>query len=294
MRILVTGASGFIGRHLLDHLSSRHELFAIVRSPQPVLSQAAVNAIEMDLAQEWTATNLPARTDVIIHLAQANVAFPESANELFAVNASATQNLLDYGRRAGAQQFILASTGDIYGWKEGLAKETDEAHPASFYAVTKYAAELLAQSYSDYFATCALRLFHPYGPGQAMRLIPKLAERIRQQKAVQVHQRDCPHLTPIYIADVISAIERAIDSTYSGAINIAGDQIVSMRELAAAIGHTLGSQPVFEETGKESTDLAGDNRLMKQVLDDWPLVPLAEGLSWTFNQKEAASWQAHL
>ena len=289
MKILVTGSAGFIGRHLISRLNYGNEIFAVVRDTrQPVLTDSA-RIIVMDLACTLDASALPAEIDIIIHLAQGNAPFPEGANELMAVNTSATQQLLDYGRRGGARQFILASTGDVYGPHSGLSKETDMIAPPSYYAITKYASELLVQSYSSHLLPCVLRFFHPYGPGQSGRLIPKLAERIRQQEAVRLHKDDRPGVTPIYIDDVTHAIHRAIDCASSGTINIAGERALNMRELAEEIGRAIERQPVFEETGEEAGDLMGDNNLMKEVLGSWNMVSVGEGLVRTFKREEANS-----
>jgi nucleoside-diphosphate-sugar epimerase len=289
MKIIITGSSGFIGRHLVSRFSDGNEVFAVVREAGEPESTGKVRIIVMDLARTLDVSALPPEIDIIIHLAQGNAPFPEGANELMAVNTSATQQLLDYGRRAGARQFILASTGDVYGPHSGFSKETDIIAPSSYYGVTKYAAELLVQSYASYLLPCVLRLFQPYGPGQSGRLIPKLAERIRNQEAVRLHEDDRPRMTPIYVDDVTHAIQRAIDSAYSGIVNIAGNRALSMRELTQEIGRSIGSQPVFEEADEEAGDLMGDNSLMKQVLGSWNMVSIGEGLSRTFKSEEENS-----
>jgi len=241
----------------------------------------------MDLARTLKVSALPAEIDVIIHLAQANVPFPEAANELWAVNTSSTQRLLEYARGARARQFVLASTGDVYGRRTGLCKETDTTAPVGYYGLTKAVAEMLVQTYSDYLRPCILRLFQPYGPGQSDRLIPKLADRIRQGRVVQLNKDDRPRMTPVYVDDVTRAVESAIDSSYSGTVNIAGDRVVSVRELAEEIGRALGYEPFFEESGRESADLMGDNNLMRQLLGDWSIVALDDGLSRTFKDEGA-------
>lgn len=286
MKVLVTGANGFIGRHVVSRLSSDHEIFAVVRDARQGTSNERISIVEMNLEQRLEIAKLPSQIDILIHLAQANARFPEAANQLFGVNTNATQQLLDYGRRARARQFILASTGDVYGHHSGLAKEMDTVAPLSYYATTKYAAELLVQSYSSYLLPCILRLFQPYGPAQSGRLIQKLAERIRKQEVVRLHKGDRPRMTPIYIDDVVRAIKRAIDPSYCGIVNIAGDRTLSMRELAQEIGHAIGSEPVFEDTDEEAADLMGDNGLMKEVLGSWKMVSLEEGLSHTLKTEE--------
>ena len=294
MRVLVTGAGGFIGRHLVSRLSAHSKVFAVVRDARQMVESEGARAVEMDLAGALNLENLPSRIDTIVHLAQANVSFPEAANELFAVSTNATQQLLDYGRRVGARHFILASTGDVYGRRFGLSKETDSPAPASHYAATKTAAELLVRSYSDQIAPCILRLYQPYGPGQQNRLIPKLAEKIRRRIAIELHKGDRPRMTPVYIADVTRAFECAIETAYTGIVNIAGDHAVSMRELAEEIGRALEMEPVFEQAGKDIGDLMGDNNLMKQAFGSWEMVALNEGLSRTLRSEEAPLWQKHV
>lgn len=288
MRILVTGASGFIGRHLVSRLSKAHELFAVDRDPQRAAQSETAHVFVMDLGRTLNVSALPAEIDIIIHLAQANVTFPEAANELWAVNTSTTQQLLDYGRRARAHQFVLASTGDVYGRRIGLCKETDAAAPVSYYGLTKRVAEMLVQTYSDYLRPCIVRLFQPYGPGQTDRLIPRLADRIRQGQVIRLNKDDRPRMTPVYVDDVTRAVESAIDASYSGTVNIAGDRVVSIRELAEEIGRAVECQPVFEESGQESVDMMGSNELMKNVLGEWPMVSLTDGLSRALGDKEAS------
>ena len=301
MRVLVSGAAGFIGRHLVAHLSAEHEVVALVRPqhktpPLPGLGEGVggwgprgmgnVTPTPIDLTRPLEGAALPGSVDVVIHLAQANVRFPDAADELFAVNTAATQQLLDYARRAGAERFILASSGDVYGFRRGPCRESDQPTPTSFYGVTKYASELLVGAYAGYVQGCVMRLFQPFGPGQVSRLIPRLAERIQQGEAVRLHGDDRPHVTPIYVGDVVVAIERAIRLPSSEVLNVAGDTVVSMRELAEAIGRVLERAPIFEPSGESAGDMMGDNARMKAVLGAWPMVGLSDGLASTFERQE--------
>ena len=126
-----------------------------------------------------------------------------------------------------------------------------------------------------------MRLYRPYGPGQLNRLIPKLADRICQGQTIQLSKEDRPFQTPIFVEDVVTAFERSLEATFAGPVTIAGDRVISMRELAEAIGRILGLKPVFEQTRSETGDMIGDNTCMKKVLGSWPLVDLAEGLART-------------
>src|SRR6266511_952399 len=105
MRVLVSGAAGFIGRHLVAHLSAEHEVVALVRPHRdapPVTSappfplgdnkcasrgrgEGTITPVPIDLTRPLDRAALPNSVDVVIHLAQANLRFPDAADELFAV-----------------------------------------------------------------------------------------------------------------------------------------------------------------------------------------------------------------
>ena len=291
MKVLITGGTGFIGRHLIARLSGRHELFTLVREQHQAPAGHSCTVVGSDLARPLDHKLLPAEIDIIIHLAQANIPFPQAADELFAVNVASTQQLLDYARRAGARRFILASSGDVYGRRTGICRESDCAMPANYYAITKYASELLAMAYSDYLQACILRFFQPYGPSQSNRLIPKLAARILQHQPIQLNKHGGPRVSPIFIDDVACAVELAIASSYCGVLNIAGDPVISMQVLAEEIGGALDVNPRFQYSGDEAFDIGGDNRLMMQVLGSWPMVGLADGLSRALTRGEGTGWE---
>lgn len=261
----------------MQHLVADHDVVVVVRDVARE-RPTGVAAVGVDLARPLDTASLPAQVDAIVHLAQGRATFPDGASELFAVNASSTQALLDYGRRAGVRRFILASTGDVYGWRLGPSSEDDPAAPASYYAVTKYAAELLVLAYAGYVQPCILRLFHPYGPGQTGRLAPTLARRVRTGEPIALHVNDRPRVSPLYVGDVVVAIDRALRSTYEGVLNVAGDRVVSIRELANVLGQLVGRMPVFDCDGVDASDSIGDNTRMKQILGSWTMVPLEAGL----------------
>ncbi len=115
MRIIVTGATGFVGQHLLRVLTTQHELVCLMRAPKSIEQMDGLKVIEGDLRDPGSFDLLPRRADAIIHLAQANARFPEAANELFAVNTLSTQRLANYAREANVSHFVYASSGSIYG-----------------------------------------------------------------------------------------------------------------------------------------------------------------------------------
>jgi UDP-glucose 4-epimerase len=280
MKVLLTGATGFIGRHLARELSPRHQIYCITRSFDEELQDLGCLVIQTDLQYPLNLNVLPDQVDAVVHLASVNPASPDQANESFKVTVASTQYLLDYGRKAGIRHFVYASSGSVYGFGERPWKEEDPAQAMNFYAVHKRCAELLVNSYAQFFSTCVLRLFFPYGPGQSSRRrIPMIIERIREGKSVTIFNDGKPKINPIYISDVVRIIEKALNLQGNFVVNVAGDQVVDMKQLALLIGNIIGRKPSFENIKDNATlDLIADNQRMHQLFKLGSLVSLEEGL----------------
>lgn len=283
MRILLTGSTGFIGRNLIARLAGKHEIFAVTRGSETDLLEQGVTPVRADLLSPVDRDSLPASIDVVVHLAQHNAQFPLAARELFAVNTTRTQELLDYAIRHGARQFVFASSGDVYGYRQTRQpfKETEPSAPHSFYGVTKHCSEMLARQYEEFLDVAIFRLFTPYGPGQTGRLVPSVGTRVRDGLPVRVHLGGRPFLTPIYIADVVTAFEVGIETNTSGTFNIAGNAVTNVKNIAQTIGRLIGKTPVCEDTTEDVSNLIGDNTLVQQTLGISPVVCLEEGLERT-------------
>jgi nucleoside-diphosphate-sugar epimerase len=279
VRVLVTGAAGFVGRNLVPRLAAEHQVVALVRRP-PAIPIVAARIVVKDLTDPDLATILPDDIDVVVHLAQAYLAFPSHAAEIFAVNAGSTQRLADWARSSGVRRFVLASSGSIYEPSTRLLREADPVRPLSFHPATKLMAEQILSYYEDVMDVVRLRLFTPYGPGQADRMIPRLIEAIGEGRPVRLSRGGEPRLNPIHVDDLGGIIGQAVAGAGAPVVNVAGPRAVSVAEIAETIGATLGRAPVFESHDIDpSGDLIADTTRMHQVFRVGSLVDPADGIS---------------
>jgi len=249
MRILLTGATGFLGSRVARLLAGRHEVFATTRG-QPV-GEGAVPLL-VDLCAPPRAEAWP-RVDAIVHLAQAGdyAEFPSGAGEVFAVAAAATQTLLDHAVRTGTRRFLYASTGGLYAPSSRPLRETDPVEiapgPLAHYFACKRAGELLLASYAGCLDVTAMRIFFCYGPGQSERmLMPRLARSILTGCAVALQGEHGLRLNPVFVDDAAAVVAGLVERGTAEVVNIAGPQVVTLEEIGQLLGHGLGTPPLFE------------------------------------------------
>lgn len=277
MKILLTGAAGFIGRHALARLEDDHDVYPVVRQAPDETREWIVQ----DLAQPLDLSLLPKRVDAVIHLAQSHRyrEFPEGAEDVYAVNVHSTFQLLEYARGAGVRSFILASTGGIYGYSYEALLETDPANPLNFYLTSKHVAESLLVNYQTFFRTVVFRFFFVYGAGQGPMLVPTLIEKVRKGDQISIAGRPGQRINPIHVEDAVEIFHPALELGDSDVFNVAGDEVISIRDLVGVIEEASGEPAHVRHVDPEHEgDLIGDNSRMKAVLDVAPRISLAEGI----------------
>lgn len=285
MKILLTGATGFIGSRLLAKLVISHDIWALCRSI-PKQPYPRVTWIRHDLSQMSLPDKLPTSVDAVIHLAQSPHyrEFPEQACDVFAIGANATIQLLDWARRSGARQFIFASTGGLYGWSDRPVRETDslidDDSSLGFYFAVKRSGEILTRCYSNYFNTVILRLFFVYGSGQRhVMLIPRLVDSVREGRPISLQGQEGIQINPVHVSDTVAAIERCLVLTGSHIINIAGPRPLFLCQIADLIGQHVGHQPMFTiDNTKQPLHLVADIGRMSSLLLP-PIIDPAEGIA---------------
>ncbi|SBW04729.1 Uncharacterized 37.6 kDa protein in cld 5'region [uncultured delta proteobacterium] len=233
MKILVTGAAGFIGYRTaqsllqaghtvvgLDNLSSYYDV-ALKRSRLALLQpHAAFSFCEQDLADTAAVDRLFARErfDAVIHLAaQAGVRYSlERPESYIQSNLIGFSGILESCRRYPVAHLVYASSSSVYGLNTALPfAETDRTdHPASLYAATKRSNELMAHAYSHLFAVPAtgLRFFTVYGPWGRPDMAPFLfTKAILEGRPIRIFNNGHMQRDFTYIDDIVDGVCRVLE-----------------------------------------------------------------------------------
>jgi nucleoside-diphosphate-sugar epimerase len=274
MRVLVTGASGFVGGALLDELrhgDGAYEVHPLGRADGDL---ADAGAAEAAIAE--------AQPDVVVHAAaRIGVVRCEDEPELaLRANVLATALVARAAAQHGARLAYL-STSDVY----GSAVEADELTPPapeSLYALTKLWGEQAAALYASEGLTI-LRLANPYGPGveagQSKGALPTMLRQADAGEPIPVFRGEAR--TFCWIGDIVRAIRLALDAGAEGTFNIGSDgEAVSLADVARVACELTGaSQELIEEVepppGRVMTRIAIERI---RGLGWRPEVPLDEGM----------------
>lgn len=304
-KILVTGAAGFIGSHLVERLVGMHcrvtaadspSSFALgnLRAVEPSISCRQLDLLTDDLEDLLGREHF----EVIFHLAaSAHVASSvDDPRHDFQRNALATLNLLEAVRRASPRTVLIYSSSVVVyeGGRPEAIHEDGPTVPRSPYGVSKLAAERYVNVYARLYGlkTAVLRLFSVFGPRLRKQVVYDLMTRLLENprlltiRGTGEEQRDFS-----FIDDVVDALllvaERA--PCEGEAYNVASSRPVSTAQLARSIATTMGLDPEFDFSG---TIDAGDtphwfadtSRL--RALGHVPRVDLATGLERTWDWRQ--------
>ena len=249
LRVLVTGATGFIGSHLVERLLLReHEVLCLVRKTSVLkhLKKIDVKIIYGDLTDKKSLKNqLNTDADVVFHLAGilGEWGIPEEA--YWKINVEGTKNTLDLFTQTDIKRFVYSSSAGVLGpLKKPPADENFPLNPSNIYERTKAEAEkiVLACYYATGFPITIVRPEFVYGQRDMHTL--GLFKAI-QKGMFQIVGDGNSTLHPTYIDDLIQGFELCIDKQRAiGEIYmIAGERYVTVRELTIKIAKALQVRP---------------------------------------------------
>jgi UDP-glucose 4-epimerase len=271
MIALVTGGSGLIGRPLIDELIGKgYQVFAISRRAEQRPLQGLI-WLHGDLSRPSLPDGFPPAVDLVVHLAQSDQyrQFPAGAMDVFAVNVASTVRLLDWSCGAGVRRFVYASSGGV-------------DRTRGFYQASKRCAELLAHNYEPFFDVVGLRFFFVYGAGQRpTMLVPRLIEAVRCGRPIPLDGPDGILVNPLHVADAVNAAVGATEFEGSRTFDVAGPDVLSIREIATIVGQRLERTPLFDShdhTPSAAGPLVGDITDMSRWLAA-PTIRFVDGIA---------------
>jgi UDP-glucuronate 4-epimerase len=266
MQILLTGCAGFIGSQLAQRLLSLgysvvgldsidETLYPAALHRQqlaPLLNQPNFRFVEGDILSMELLSALTKEASAVIHLAALAGVRPSlsQAARYLRCNVEGTQNVLHACQQHGVRRIVFASSSSVYGAHSTVPfREDDSAiRPASPYAASKRAGELICSTHADLYGAsiAALRFFTVYGPQQRPEMaIASFAARILRGEALTLHGSGDSARDYTYIDDIIdgtvAALHRTEDSQLGfRAYNLGGERTATLRELVFLLEASLG------------------------------------------------------
>jgi len=304
MRILLTGAAGFIGFHVARRLAARGDAvtgldnlnaYYDVRLKQArlaILREArGFDFVHADIADRASMEALFARErfDAIVNLAaQAGVRHSlDHPHDYVEANVTGFMNVLEGARRQKVSHLVYASTSSVYGAGERLPyREADDTdHPLSLYAATKKANEVMAHSYSHLWGipTTGLRFFTVYGPwGRPDMALFKFTRGILAGERIPVYNRGRMDRDFTYVDDIVEGVVRVLDQPKGYRIfNIGNNRRVPLMRYIEAIEAATGRKADLELLPMQPGDVPAteaDTSALDAAVGFKPSTPVEAGV----------------
>jgi nucleoside-diphosphate-sugar epimerase len=250
MQVLITGANGFVGRHLILALQKRGDSVRALSSPKgdtTWLKQQGVAIFRGDIRSPDMLTEPLRGVDAVVHLVAETKKKWGPMQDSYAVNVTGTENVCRAAIKAGVRRLVHVSTSAIYNMKVGRAvREDDPVEPLDDpYCFTKAQGDLLVQRMirENHLPAVILRLGALFGPGDSLNF-GRLADRIGAGRGITVGTGN--NAVPfVYITDVVQALLLALDTERAGGqiYNISHDQPITQKQYFSAIAEELGVAP---------------------------------------------------
>jgi len=306
MKILITGAAGFIGSHTaqglladgldvvgLDNFDPFYDRAAKERNLQ-LLASEHFEFVEADIRDMPTMADVfesHGPFDAILHLAARAGVRPSIKDPLGyeQVNITGTLHLLELSiAQTHRPKFVFASSSSVYGNNPKVPfSETDPVdNPISPYAATKKAGELICHTYHHLYdlPIFCLRFFTVYGPRQRPDLaINKFARLILADRPIQMFGDGTTSRDYTYIDDIVAGVRAAIDrcSGYE-IINLGSKHPITLKEMIDTVATACGREPSVEQLPMQPGDVNrtfADVEKAARLLDYAPQMPFAEGVA---------------
>ncbi|HJR15962.1 MAG TPA: NAD-dependent epimerase/dehydratase family protein [Gemmatimonadales bacterium] len=305
-RVLVTGAAGFIGSHVVEALVANGDEVIGIDNFDPFYARAmkernlievgqhsSFSFREMDLLDVPEVRGLLTSDTVILHLAAKAGVRPSLADPVgyARANVTGTAAMFEAARQAGVSRIVFGSSSSVYGDSTPVPFREDAPAtvPVSPYAATKRAGELLLSSVAPIyqFRAASLRFFTVYGPRQRPDLaIHSFARKMVDGETLTLFGDGSQARDYTYCDDIVAGVLAAIDWTATAPIgvetfNLGGSRSIPTEAMVAEIARALGAEPKIEWAPMQPGDVqqtAADLTKSGTMLGYAPKTPFPEGI----------------
>jgi dTDP-glucose 4,6-dehydratase len=315
MRVLITGAAGFLGSHLCEKLiNNGHEVIGmdnfLTGDPQNIAHLSGNPAFSFIRHDVSNFIFVPGKLDAVMHFASpaspnknSPYGYPNLPIQTMKAGALGTHNALGISK-ANRALFLLASTSEIYGdpkehpQKESYWGHVDPTGPRSMYDEAKRFAEALTMSYHRFHGinTHIVRIFNTFGPRMRLddgRVIPNFIQQALRKEPLTIYGEGKQTRSFCFVEDLVEGIYRLLLSDTHEPVNIGNPFEMTMIELAAVINNMTNNTSglVYHEAARLGDDperRQPDITRAKNLLDWEPKYSLEQGLEITipyFKQK---------
>jgi UDP-glucose 4-epimerase len=299
MNFLITGAAGFLGSSLSNHLAREgHQVRGLddLSTGDPQVLAPDVHFTRGDVSDRPKLWTLLQDVDVVYHLAarvsvQESILYPRDYNN---VNVGGTVALMEAMRDVGVKRVVLASSGAVYGdLGEQPLREDVVPNPRSPYAVSKLAAEYYVRTIGNLWKieTVSLRIFNAFGPGQHLPpshppVVPHYLRQAMRGGTLVAHGDGSQTRDYVYVDDVVSAMVAAstAPNINGHVINIGSGVETSIKDLIKVVINVTGSRANVVYNAQSSggvSRMRADLKLAQEKLRFQPSIKLEEGLRLT-------------
>ena len=299
-RALITGASGFIGSHLVDHLLARgHEVIGMDnfitgdRANLEHVRDPRFQLVEHNVTEE---IRIDGPLDYILHFASpaSPIDYLELPIQTLKVGSLGTHKTLGLAKAKNAR-FLLASTSEVYGdplvhpQKEDYWGNVNPIGPRGVYDEAKRFAEAMTVAYHRYHGVNIkiARIFNTYGPRMRIRdgrAIPAFISQALRNEPITVFGEGRQTRSFCYVTDLVEGLYRLLTSDHNMPVNLGNPAEMTIQELAETIKRKTGSTSgiVFEPLPVDDPKVRQPDISLARKLLDWsPKVSLDEGLTTT-------------
>jgi UDP-glucose 4-epimerase len=293
MNIAVFGASGFVGRNILDELEgTAHTVLACDVEPfEPSQENATFRGV--DITDEAAVTDVVSKVDAVAHLAAHPLPASTEDPKLNAkINIVGTLNILDAAREHDIEKVFFSSASSLVGEVETVPVPEDlPAHPQSPYGVSKHAIEEYLEVYQDlydldYLVFRFFNVYGPYQPPESGALVPVVMSRLHQDKGVFVTGDGSQTRDFIYVRDITKLIVEGLeDDVKNEVVNMGRGVETEILEAIHAIADVVDMNPEIDrkpERPDEIDDFYADMSKCKELFGTVPDTDFQTGLERTY------------